>query len=352
MSELEVSLTQQEMEESGELQFIRDHVAAAKGETPAETADTVVDDEPAVEETEEVEEVEEEEAVEETAAEAEDDETLWLDLDEETENLLNTKYNGDLNAMLKAAREGQSVIGRQGSELGALRAEMKAMEERIAAGLAAAQPYSDWPDEFAEPQEAAAALHAIAEQAFERRDPETFDTAMRAWSEQDPVSARLYGQLKAQEIRAMEAAPQAVVNDDATLAEGIQSLASQHPQLASEQFQAEVAAELEKTPSLKAVLWGEVPGVSVEERLTIFTEAVQRVASRQTDETAQRARKRIAVRTTEEARAARVAAQTVRGGTARGAEPEVEPRTVPLGETGRSLNIDRLNAMLPEEDRI
>jgi hypothetical protein len=31
---------------------------------------------------------------------------------------------------------------------------------------------------------------------------------------------------------------------------------------------------------------------------------------------------------------------------------EKEARTVPMGESGRVLNIDRLNAMLPEEDRL
>lgn len=359
MSDLEVGLTQQQMEESGEMDFIRAHVAAAAGEdAPAPVADTV-DDEIQNEElqgTPEVEDSAEEgvsadDGIEEDAESASDDDVMYLDLDEETERLLNEKYNGDLSAMLKAAREGQSVIGRQGNELGAVRAELQALRQQLEQGLAASQPYPEWPDEYAEPNEAAAQLQVIAEQAFERRDPETFNAALAAWNEQEPLSARLYAQMKAQEVRAMESVPQAVEND-ATLADGIAALGATYPQLNSESFQAEVAAELDKTPSLKAVLWGEVPGVSQEERLTIFTEAVQRVASRQTDETAQQARKRIAVRTSEEARAARVAAQVVRGGTARGAEPEVEARTVPMGESGRTLNLDRLNALLPPEDRI
>jgi hypothetical protein len=74
--------------------------------------------------------------------------------------------------------------------------------------------------------------------------------------------------------------------------------------------------------------------------------------ARTTSETALQARKRIAVRTSEEARSARVAAQVARGTTAREETVEPEARTVPLGDSGRSLNIDRLNAMLPEEDRI
>lgn len=88
------------------------------------------------------------------------------------------------------------------------------------------------------------------------------------------------------------------------------------------------------------------------ERLLILEEAAQRVAARTTSETAERARKRVAIRNSEEARAARVAAQSVRGGTAREGEVEKEERKIPMGESGRSLNIDRLNAMLSPEDRI
>jgi hypothetical protein len=88
------------------------------------------------------------------------------------------------------------------------------------------------------------------------------------------------------------------------------------------------------------------------ERVAVLEEAAQRVASRTTSETAQVARRRIAVRNSEEARAARVAAQSVRSATSREEAAEVEPRTVPMGESGRTLNIDRLNAMLPEEDRL
>jgi hypothetical protein len=33
-------------------------------------------------------------------------------------------------------------------------------------------------------------------------------------------------------------------------------------------------------------------------------------------------------------------------------EEEAAPRTVPMGQTGRSLDLDRLNAMLAPEDRV
>jgi hypothetical protein len=344
------------MEENGEMEFIRQHVAAANAAAsgaPAPEADTV-ESEATEEEVEEVEDSTEEEDSADggTEAEVEDDDTLYLELDEETEALLNDKYKGDLNAMLRAAREGQSVIGRQGNELGAVRAELEALRAEFAQGLQAAQPYPEWPDEFAETSEQAAALREIADQAFDRRDPKTFEKALQAWHDADPVSAALYRDLKEIQVGQLTAAQQAPVADEATLEDAIRPIFSDYPQFQDDSFQAEVAAELDKTPSLKAVLWGNVPGVSVEERATILREAAQRVVSRQTSETAQQARKRIAVRTSEEARAARVSAQVARGSTAREVGEEKEARTVPMGESGRVLNIDRLNAMLPEEDRL
>jgi hypothetical protein len=91
----------------------------------------------------------------------------------------------------------------------------------------------------------------------------------------------------------------------------------------------------------------------VEERATILREAAQRVAQRTTSETAQRARKRIAVRTTEEARQARAAAQVERATkAAEKATEDEEPRKVAMGDTGRSLDLDRLNALLPPGERL
>lgn len=354
MSDLHVDLVRQEMEESGEMQFIRDHVAAAQGDqTPApadtvEAQDSVEEDIPA---DVGIDTEEEESDMESEGGPAADD-TVYLDLDEDTERLLNEKYGGDLNAMLRAAREGQSVIGRQGNEMGALRAELEAMEQRLAAGLQSAQPYAPWPDEFADTPEIAASLRVIAEQAFDRRDPEQFQRAITAWEEADPLSAGMYRDLKEMQVRQMESQAPAVEDPEATLATMVDSVVSEFPQFQSEEFQGQVAAELEKTPSLKAVLWGQVPGVSVEERQTILREAAQRVVQRTTSETAQNARRRIAVRTSEEARQARVASQVARGTTARDTAEEPESRKIAMGETGRSLDIDRLNAMLPEEDRI
>src|SRR6187455_1140496 len=345
MSDLHVSLTQQQMEENGEMDFIRDHVAAAHaaaaGETapPADEPDTVdaVDD---VEDSEEGE-VPADVGIDQDAELSEEEgDTLYLELDDATQALIDTKYGGDINKALAALPDAQTTIGRQGNEMGALRAELEAMEARITASLQMAQPYAEWPDEFADGQEQAAALQVIAEQAFDRRDPDTFDRAIRAWQEADPVSASLYRNLKEMQVAQIEASGQIPVDDEDTLLEAeMSTVISAFPQFESEEFQATVAAELDKTPSLKAVLWGQVPGVSPKERATILQEAAQRVLARTTSETAQAARKRIAVRTSEEARAARVAGQVARGTTSRVEQVEPEGRKVAMGDTGRTLDI-------------
>jgi hypothetical protein len=365
MSSLHESLVQQEMEESGEMDFIRDHVAAANaaaaGETPAPApADTVESEEGTVEGAEEAatpaatsEEEGQAEGTEATPLTPEEEDTIYLELDDDTQALIDTKYGGDINKALAALSDGQSLIGRQGNELGALREEMRAFREQVQDDMRSAQPYPEFPDEFADGPEAAAQLRLVAEAAFDRRDPEMFQRAISQWEEADPVSAAMYRDLKEMQVMQIQAQEAPVqVDDGDTLEAGIQTIIAKHPQFQDESFKAAVAAELEKTPSLKAVLWGEVPGVSVKERVLILDEAAQRVAARTTSETVQQAKKRVAVRNSEEARAARVAAQSVRGGTARDEAPEAEARTVQMGESGRSLNIDRLNAMLSEEDRL
>ena len=358
MSDLEVEADRQEMEESGELDFIRAHAAAAAA--PAPVVDTVTD-EPVVEEVQEVEPME---AVAVTAAPEgtgalteEEEETLYLELDDDTQALIDTKYGGDINKALAALVPAQSTIGRQGNELGELRKQIEDGLNGIRRDLVAAQPYPDLPDEFAEPSEAALQYRAIAELAFQREDVDTFGSIVDAWIEVDPLGGNTYRDLKILQLsQAMQAqapaAPQTVGNPQEIVAQGVAKVQEEFPQMSTPEFQAEMAAELQKYPSLKGLLWGEIPGTTPEQRVTALRETVQRVASRHVGETEENARRRVAVVRSEAARQARVEAKVASGESARVAEPEVTARTVPLGETGRSLDIDRLNAMLPEADRI
>lgn len=361
MSNLEVGFTQQEMEANGEMEFIRQHVAAAKGETPAPApeADTVEETDEVVEPVEPeapeapVEE-EEPEAVEPEALTPEEEETLYLDLDDATQALIDTKYGGDLNKALAALNESQSLIGRQGSELGDLRRQLEELTTLVQHGQILSQPYPEWPDEFAEPGEAAAAFRAIAEEAFARQDVETFGTAVDAWNAQDPAGAGTYRDLKLLQLQLSQNEAPAVTDDEATLRAGTESVKAQFPRFVPEdaEFMAAFDAELQKFPTLKALLWGEIPGTTPDQRIEALRETVGRVASQFTAETERAARRRVAIRTSEEARQSRREARVTSGETARVVEPEPVARTVPMGATGRSLDIDRLNSMLPPEDRL
>ena len=354
MSDLEVEGARQEMEASGELEFIRQHreaagqvVAPATPAAPADTEETEV-----VEEEGEVEEVEEVETPELTA---EEEEVLYLELDDDTQSLIDTKYGGDLSKALVALRESQSLLGRQGNELGDLRRELAEFRQSVERGQVLGQPYPEMPDEYDDPADAAVKYRAIAEQAFAREDVDTFSGIVDAWIEVDPLGGNTYRDLKILQLQnAMQAvtpaAPQG--NPQDVIAAGVAKVQEEFPQMLTPEFQAEFDAEIQKFPTLKGLLWGEIPGTTPEQRVEALRETVTRIASRQTGETEEKARRRVAVVRSEAARQARVDAKVASGQSARIAEPEVEARTVPLGESGRSLDINKLNAMLSPEDRI
>jgi hypothetical protein len=362
VSDLEVESARQEMEASGELEFIRQHAEAAghpiaTDAAPAPEADTVTD-EPVVEEVveEETELTESGSPVEEetTLTEAEED-ILYLELDDDTQALIDTKYGGDLSKALVALRESQSLLGRQGNELGDLRREMAEFRQSVERSQIMNQPYPEMPDEYEDPADAAVKYRAIAEQAFAREDVDTFSGIVDAWIEIDPLGGNTYRDLKLLQLQSamQQQAPAAPQGDpQEVIAVGVAKVKEEYPQMSTPEFQAEFDAEIQKFPSLKGLLWGEIPGTTPEQRVAALRETVERIASRHSAETEEKARKRVAVKRSEAARQARVEGKVASGESARVAEPEVEKRTVPLGETGRSLDIDRLNAMLNPEDRI
>ena len=367
MSGLEVDFTKQEMEANGEMDFIRQHVAAAQGEvpTPAPEADTVETEETVeqpAEETPEGDSTEEEIPADDgtdPSAELtpEEEDVLYLELDDETQNLIDSKYGGDISKALAALRESQSLIGRQGSELGDLRQQLENLTQLVQQGQVRQQPYPEWPDEYSEPAEAAAAYRAIAEEAFTREDVETFGQAVDAWISQDPAGAATYRDLKIlqmQQALAQQAPAVGSADPEATLREGAAAVAQEFPRFRAEdtEFMGAFDAELEKFPTLKALLWGEIPGTTPDQRIAALRETVGRVASQFTAETERAARRRVAIRTNEEARQARREAKVTSGETARVVDDQPAPRTVPMGQTGRALDLDRLNSMLAPEDRV
>ena len=356
MSDLEVEAARQEMEASGELEFIQAHREAAglvPATTPAPAADT--------EETEVVEEGQDEGTQEaEVTADApdltaEEEEVLYLELDDDTQALIDTKYGGDLSKALVALRESQSLLGRQGNELGDLRRELAEFRQSVERGQIMNQPYPEMPDEYEDPADAAVKYRAIAEQAFARQDVDTFSGIVDAWIEIDPLGGNTYRDLKILQLQSslQQTSPPAQQGDpEEILAAGAAAVREEYPQMSTPEFQAEFDAEIQKFPTLKGLLWGEIPGTTPEQRVAALRETVTRIASRHSAETEEKARKRVAVVRSEAARQARIEAKVASGESARIAEPEVERRTVPLGESGKVLDLDRLNAMLNPDDRI
>lgn len=354
MSDLEVEAARQAMEESGELDFIRAHAGTAATPAEADTEETVE----VVEEVEVEGDPEAQEAAEEAVDDGltpEEEEVLYLELDDDTQALIDTKYGGDLSKALVALRESQSLIGRQGGELGDLRRELAEFRAQMERGQILSQPYPEMPDEYEDPAEAAVKYRAIAEAAFAREDVDTFAGVVDAWIEVDPLGGNTYRDLKILQLQsAMQsvapAAPQG--NPREIIETGVAKVQEEFPQMNTPEFQAEFDAELKRFPALKGILWGETPGTTPEQRVEALRETVTRIASRHSAETEEKARRRVAVVRSEAARQARLEAKVASGESARVAEPEVDARKVPLGETGRSLDINRLNAMLNPEDRI
>lgn len=363
MSNLEIEGNLQAMREGGELEFIQQHLAAARGEAPApaDEADTVEDAEATEDELQDTPEAGDSAEPDDSAdggtedeAEsdegAEDDDIVYLDLDPAVQALIDSKYGGDLGKALEALAESQSMIGRQSNEVGQLRQQLEELKTLVERGQTLQQPYPEWPDEMDDPDQAGLRYREIAEEAFNRQDVDMFSRAVDVWQEMDPVGAINYRDLKILQLQtAVQAPAPAAAPVEATLANGLAVLREKYPQFTTDAFQAEIGKELEKFPALKGLLWGEIPGTTPEQRLAALEETIVRVASRQTDETAQQALRRVAVKRSEEARRARAEAKVTSGSSARETEEAPTRRTVPLGTTGLSLDLDRV-AQLSGED--
>lgn len=272
----------------------------------------------------------------------------YIELAPETEEYLQ-KYGGDVNEALKAAANAQSLIGRQGNEVGELRAELTELREALTQQqYQAPQPYrTPLPDpEEADEDELVAAYSSIAYEAIERRDAATLGQAVEAWGEIQPFQAsqflsRLQQQAYANELAALQ---QQGTTD--VLAEQMQELQQRHPDLASRVD--EIGEEAQRSPALGRLLREDVDPAT---RANALEELYLRVANRQTSETSQQALRRVAVKQSEEARRARQGAQVASSGRGSVAEPDAKPHLIPLGKTGRSVDLNRVDEIL-QSDRI
>jgi len=350
MSEIETEEFLQQFEGDGTADWIRQQVASGteEGFAPpvAEAPDTeTVEADEEVEPDESTDEPEapaaevEPEDEPEDAPDAEVEDTLYLDLTPESEALL-AKYGGDLGKALEAAVHAQSKIGEQGNELGSLRTELAQFRAEVQAGIN--RPQVEWPDEFTETDDAVRQFRAIADDAVAREDKMTFDRAMEHWNEVDPTGAETwatmkYTQMLVAEHEARTAAP------TTTLEDGVTALATEFPKLGDPAFQAEVNAELARFPTLAGVFQDQTADPA--ERVAALREAASIVASRQADGDAQQAVRRVAVRTSEEARKTRAEAR-VATSSGKGKVAAPADRQIQVGRTGISVGENDLKAQI------
>lgn len=116
----------------------------------------------------------------------EEDYVLEVD-DPELWDLIESKYGGDVGKALSALKDAQSVIGRQGTELGELRElreqmadfQQEIMRQQQSQGV-------DWAGMIEEDAEQAAFM------AVEYRDPIALEKAVEAWGQEDPFKAMMF----------------------------------------------------------------------------------------------------------------------------------------------------------------
>jgi len=319
-----------------------DTADAPEGSTPATVADTGETTDSADEEipavvgtTDELESTDEE-------LTPEEEEALFLDLNEERERLLE-RFGGDIGKALDALGHAQSEVGRKGNELGELKEQITRLEQGLQMG--AYEPY-DWPDfeEDLDPLAAANQLHQVAEQAYARGDAESFQTALGYMGQIDPIRTQMYAQTKAAEIAASQQPAAPAAQDD--LAERVEAFRQAHPDIATPEVQAAIGKEMEKFPTLAGILSGSNPNVTAAERVAALEEVYARVTSRQTADTVSRAARRVAIKTSEEARAARsdarVATADQRGNTTGDEEAPDTSIALKTSEGGR-FNVSQLH---------
>lgn len=346
-----------ELNESGFQDWIRGQITEGVGRTPPEpqpeaestpqeesqprdpeTGRFVAQAEEEAPEAEPAPEGEENEAEEEPEAVEEDeeaeDEGFALELDEELEEFLR-KNDGDLTKALKKAMWLESVTGRQGSELGELRAQLQELSQRLPS-LAPYQTRIPDPDE-AEPDEMASAFATLAYEALERLDAGTMGHAIEGWKEYDPFGAAVFvNQLQTQ--AALSQVQQQPVDTGASLEQEMTKLQERHPDI--REYVDKIGELAQQRPTLLALMENGTPT----EKAQAFEDLYLVIKSRETSEHSAKALKRVAVKASEEARKARAEARVVQSErvVTEPVKQEPDDRLIPLGKTGLTVSLNRV----------
>jgi hypothetical protein len=175
-----------------------------------------------------------------------------------------SKYDGDVDKALHAAAELQTVVGRQGQELGELRELAERFDRLEQTVTTATQPQYDPNDLDAFFAENPTRIPEIAQQAFYARNDALLEAAIDAWEEVDRAGARRFNREVAvararQEVQAeQQQSSQAMQgwNDVA------RTFSEQHPDI--EQHAPKMRELAEQYPHIVSVLQTGTPQARVE----------------------------------------------------------------------------------------
>lgn len=245
-------------------------------------------------------EQETEEAPAQDTAETSDEGDIVLELTPEMESLLQ-KYDGDLGKALTALQESQSLIGRQGNEVGELRKELEALRQSLEQTAQPQQPVYVGPyvnDIEENPQ-------GLVMEALERGDGQTLQRAMRAWAELGPgeaFEATMFANQLAEYQRQAEAQQAAAPQPDTqsvTMEQAMAGVKERHPDAA--QYAEEVASIQESFPTLRDELQYGDPV----QKARAFEQLLVIAKGRAVTPDTQKAARRLVIKTQEEVRKAK-----------------------------------------------
>lgn len=281
--------------------------------------DSAEEDVPADAGTEDEAEEPEAQEVEATA-----DDELVFELDDPEIIELLDKYDGDVIKALKASREAQSLIGRQGSELGEVRKELEKLREAMQQAPPPQQYFGPYRSDVDENPE------GLVQEVLERAmvpggqfDEATYAVAIEAWGEIEPFKA---ASLNAQVQMALQVAAQAVATGPppeetsagATLESEFTALKERHPDV--ENHLPGIEKVLAERPHLAAAVAEGDPRA----RAQAFEDAYLLARSQSKDSDTSAAARKIILKTKAEVDQAKADATVVRA--SRSSAAEVGPK--------------------------
>lgn len=259
-----------------------------------------------------------------TDSQEEEDGDLEFELEPEVLSILE-KYDGDLNKALRALNESQSMIGRQGNELGDLRqqlTELAGLIQQNQVNPLAYAPYRNSLDE-----DPSALVMEVLDRTAQtgQFDQATYEAAIAAWGEEDPFgAARLDAQVAfaRQQAAAMAQEPspadRSPARSEPSLEEAMSAVVQRHPNI--EQHIALVGEIAKEFPTLRTSMANGTPS----QKAQAFEELVMIAESRNNSATSREAIKRVVLRTQEEVRKEKADAAVIsaKNRSAASAEPQ------------------------------